>query len=117
MYSIYILLILAIIIMALLFMYTNKTEHFNEQNGQLCLSCEGKNYGDCLKCFNCGYGFKTFPNGVVNGTCVVGNMHGPYNNEDFDRWDNIDPLSKLEYMNDHPKCSYGPPQQNRIIGI
>lgn len=111
--TIYIILTLAIIVAALLFTYTGKTEHFNESSGQLCLDCHGKNFNQCLQCFNCVYGIDRFNQGF----CVPGDMHGPYNNEEFVRWYHRDPLSQMEYMNNNYKCSYGPPQANRIISI
>ena len=111
---VYILLTLAIIVAALLFMYTGKKEHFNEQSGQLCLDCHGKNFGQCLQCFNCTYIRDRFN----NGTCVPGDVHnGPYNNEEHVMAYYTDPWAQKVYDNNHYKCSYGPKQSNRIISI
>ena len=110
----YILLIIIVAVFIWLFINNRATEHFNEQSGQLCLDCTEKNFGQCLKCFNCTWIIDRFN----NGSCVGGDVHnGPYNNEEHTMAYYGDPWAQKKYDNDHYKCSYGPKQSNRIIGI
>jgi hypothetical protein len=110
---VYILLIL-IIAGIIWFAYNKKYEHFNEQTGQLCLDCNGKNFGQCLQCFNCTFLWDRYGNGY----CTGGDQKsGPYNNEDYVVAYYTDVFPQQKYDNAHYKCSYGPPQENRIIGI
>jgi len=112
--TIYIVLTLAIIVTALLFTYTGKKEHFNETSGKLCLDCNGKNFNQCLGCFNCTFLYDRFGNGFCTGGDV---NNGPYNNEEYVMAYYNDPWAQKVYDNNHYKCSYGPHQASRIISI
>ena len=104
---------ITLVVLVLIFVYTKPAEHFNEQSGNLCLSCNDKNIAQCLECFNCVWIYDQFG----QGKCVVGSQSGPYNNEENVRWYHRDPWSQMVKDNNHYKCSYGPKQSNRIIGV
>jgi len=78
-----ILIVLVVIIIIAKFLVYKK-ENFNLEYGGYCKKCEGRTFGNCLTCANCGYCFK---NGEWN--CVSGDVHGPYN-KDCDIWYNND---------------------------
>lgn len=93
---------------------TNVTENFNEQNGQLCFTCENKTMNQCLECFNCGFCVDQFG----NGKCIGGDAaSGPYNNESCRLWYQSDPYVLMKQRNANYKCSYGPRSSNRLIGV
>jgi hypothetical protein len=89
----------------------NVKEGFNEQVGNLCLDCYGKNFNQCLNCFNCGWAVDR--NG--NGTCIGGDVLGPYNYERVARWYSGDPFYRMQERNRDYKLSYGPMSANRVI--
>lgn len=91
------------------------TEHYNEQSGTLCQSCENKTLNECLECFNCGYCIDKFG----NGKCIGGDAaSGPYNKEKCAVWYQGDQYVRMQQNNRNYKCSeYGPPNENRIIGV
>ena len=87
-------------------------EFFNESVGQMCGTCEGKTINQCLACFNCGFCVDKFG----NSKCVGGDVaSGAYNKENCAMWYVRDPFQRMQQMNDNYKCSYGPPQKNRVI--
>jgi hypothetical protein len=108
-------LIFTIIIVALFIINKGFTynEHFNEQMGRFCGSCSERTFGQCLQCFNCSWCVDKFG----NGRCIGGDVNGPYNYEKCALYYNSDPFNRMKYNNSHYKCSYGPIQANRIIGI
>jgi hypothetical protein len=92
----------------------NSNETFNVQNGTLCQSCENKTFNDCLGCFNCGYCIDQWG----NGKCIGGDAaSGPYNKEKCKLWYQGDQSVRMKQNNANYKCEYGPPNQNRIIGV
>ena len=92
----------------------NKKEHFNEQVGKFCTECHDKSLNQCLSCFNCVFAIDKFG----NSACIGGDVKsGPYNNEDVAYWYSGDPWTMMKYNNSHYKCSYGPMQANRVIGV
>jgi len=117
-----ILLIIVVLLLLLFFVKSGlcmntgtKQEGFNEQNGQLCLTCDKKTLNQCTNCFNCGYCVDKWG----NGRCIGGDLHGPFNNENCARWYHGDPYSVMIQKNksdiEHHKCSYGPTQASRVI--
>lgn len=108
-----IIIVFVCILLVLWYKYTRKIEGYNEQTGKLCYSCEGKSFNDCLGCFNCGYCIDKWG----NGKCIGGDANsGPYNAEKCHIWYQGDQFVRAEQNNDNYKCSYGPPNQNRVIG-
>jgi hypothetical protein len=110
-------IIIAIIILLVLYYinqrYTN-TEHYNENSGRLCQSCEHRTINQCLECFNCGYCIDKFG----NGKCIGGDAaSGPYNKEKCALWYQGDQFVRMEQNNKDYKCEYGPPNENRVIGV
>lgn len=91
----------------------NNNEAFNEQTGRYCYTCSDKTPNQCLNCFNCGFAIDQFGNSM----CLGGDMYGPHNKEKVARWYYGDPFQRTIENNDNYKCSYGPKQMNRIIGI
>ena len=111
---IYILLIIVIAIFAYIMIFKQKQENFNEQSGRLCTTCSGRTFNQCTQCFNCLWIVDKFG----QGACVGGDVaSGPYNNEQYAMYYTGDPLPTMKYMNDNYKCSYGPMQGNRVIGV
>lgn len=115
--SILIISIIIIVVLLLVVWYfkkSTKVEGFRAQQGQFCMSCQGKSYNQCLNCFNCGWCVDEFG----NGGCVGGDVNsGPYNKEQCAQWDTNDPFTDMKYMNSHYKMSYGPKQSNRVYGV
>ncbi len=109
MYLIYLIVVLLVVY----YFIQSSPEQFNDQTGRFCTSCRGKNYNDCLRCFNCG--ICRDENG--NMTCIGGDHHGPYNMERCGQWYHTDPYAWMLKRNANYKCSYGPRSANRIIGI
>jgi len=83
---IYIAIIAVIIILFIFFVCKKKTEvtteHFNDQTGRFCSSCENLPFGQCTRCFNCGYCTDLYG----NGKCIPGDYKGPYNAERCNNW-------------------------------
>jgi hypothetical protein len=103
-----------IILCFITFNQTNKNkENFNEQTGRFCMDCMDKTFNQCTQCFNCSWCVDKWG----NGNCIGGDINGPYNAEKCALYYNGDPWSRMVQNNDNYKCSYGPPQENRIIGI
>lgn len=119
------LILLIIIIATTLFIFNdfdNKiSEPFNEKVGQFCITCKGKNYNQCLNCFNCGFCVDKWG----NAQCIGGSHRGPYNFERCVRWYHGDPYAFMLQKNANRKCHYrfgsGPINpnlvNNRIIDI
>ena len=107
--------LIIIFLIYLLLKYYNYQEHFNEQNGQLCYTCNDKTYNQCLQCFNCIWAV----NQDGEGACIGGDINsGPYNYEsNIIKYYSTDPWLSQLYRNDNYKCAYGPKQSNRPIGI
>lgn len=113
MWAFYILLIIICVIMYSI-IFKKEQENFNEQTGRLCITCANKTFNQCTQCFNCLW----ITDKWNNSMCVGGDVaSGPYNNEDHAYYTASDPLPTMNYMNTHYKCSYGPKQGNRIIGV
>lgn len=114
MWLIYIILIIMTVWFVEMTRYSGqKKEHFNEQVGKFCTECHNKTFNQCLSCFNCGFGIDKFG----NSACIGGDHNGPFNYEEVALWYYGDPWSRMQYNNQHYKCSYGPKQSNRIIGV
>jgi hypothetical protein len=99
-----------------MYMYFSRgknTEQFNDQTGKFCTTCQGKKFGQCTNCFNCGYCFDQWG----NGGCIGGDHNGPFNQEKCALWYYGDPWSRMLQNNKNYKCSYGPKQGNRVIGV
>ena len=110
-----IIIIIILILVALCYKYyPYQTENFNETSGKLCHSCKGKTFNECMGCFNCGYCIDEWGNGM----CIGGDANsGPYNAEKCKIWYQGDQFVTMKQHNENYKCSYGPPNQNRIIGV
>lgn len=114
-------LFLILIITVTLFGIMNNTrnlvvckEGFNEQTGQFCPSCVGKTFNQCLQCFNCGWCVDKWG----NGACIGGDANqGPYNKENCAKFYHTDPFVWMKQINEDRKCSYGPSNANRVLGI
>jgi len=93
-------IILGIVILILItFISGSKIETFNDQTGRFCTTCSGKNFNQCMNCFNCG--FCVDKSG--NGQCIGGdNRSGPYNYERCSRW--IDSGVYSHQHNKYNKC-------------
>lgn len=89
----------------------NIKEGFNEEVGNFCLECHGKNFNQCLSCFNCGWAKDKHG----NGTCIGGDVLGPFNYERVARWYVGDPFYRMQERNRNYKLSYGPMAANRVI--
>lgn len=92
---------------------TNINEGFNEQAGRFCHTCAGKNFNQCSQCFNCGFCVDKWG----NSGCIGGDHTGPYNFERCAYWYSGDPFAKMMQRNMDYKCSYGPSNASRAIGI
>jgi len=94
---------------------TNPTvEGYNDENGRFCLDCHDKNLSSCLSCFNCGW----CQNADGTGKCIGATIAaGAANNERCGRLMMGDPWAAMIERNRNYKCSYGPDQANRVIGI
>ena len=91
-----------------------KQENFNEQTGRLCYTCAGKTFNQCTQCFNCIFMVDKWG----NGQCIGGDAaSGPYNAEKGSFYYGNEVWPAMRYNNDHYKCSYGPMQGNRVIGV
>jgi hypothetical protein len=105
-----------IIIFALIYQSSDyNQENFNEQNGQFCYTCNNRTFNQCLQCFNCIWAV----NQDGEGACIGGDIKsGPYNYEsNIIKYYSTDPWLSQRYRNKKYKCSYGPRQSNRLIGI
>ena len=91
----------------------NNIEGYNEETGQFCTTCSNKTINQCLQCFNCGWCVDKWG----NSACIGGDHKGPYNYERCYKWKHGDPFSEMLNRNKNYKCSYGPKQANRVIGI
>lgn len=116
------LIYILLIIIAFIFLYMaifkqtkgQTEEHFNEQTGFFCSTCNDKTFNQCVRCFNCLWVTDKWN----NSKCIGGDIaSGPYNNEDYAYYTATDPLPTMKYMNKNYKCSYGPRQGNRVIGV
>jgi len=111
---IYILLIIIAFIFLYMAIFRQTEEHFNEQTGFFCSTCNDKTFNQCVRCFNCVFAVNKWG----DGRCLGGDaVSGLYNNEDYAYYYSGDPLPTMNYMNTHYKCSYGPKQGNRVIGV
>jgi hypothetical protein len=73
------IIIVTIIFISLKMIFDNKhlifnAEKFNNQTGFYCSSCNNKTFGQCLRCFNCGYA--DFDDNT--GMCLNGGHNGPF---------------------------------------
>ena len=58
-----------------------KIEMLTENAGGYCTECNERTFGQCLKCYNCGY----CKNGKT-GKCMRGNIFGPDTKTKCDTW-------------------------------
>jgi hypothetical protein len=82
------------------------TEKFDDFHGNFCKSCDNRTAGQCLNCANCGVAVNN-----NRGNCVPGDMTGPYDRSQPQRWvysdsfwRNIGHVSSLE-ENGNPRIS------------
>ena len=108
-----ILIVIVIILIIYYFIIHDTKEHFNDSNAKFCYSCKGKTYNQCLGCFNCGFCVDKWG----NSECIGGDMSGPYNYEKCYRFYYNDPYIVMKEHDANYKCSYGPTNSNRRIGI
>lgn len=57
------------------------TEKFDDFHGNFCKSCDNRTAGQCLNCANCGVAVNN-----NRGNCVPGDMTGPYDRSQPQRW-------------------------------
>lgn len=107
------IIILAILLLYFVYHLYNNTEGFTNEIGKLCNTCSDRNFNQCTDCFNCGFCVDEWG----NGSCIGGDVHGPYNYEKCARWYSGDPFGRMNWNNQHYKCEYGPKSANRAIGI
>ena len=107
------LLIILLIIILFFIWISESKEGFNDHSGQLCTTCNGRTFNQCLQCFNCGFCVDKWG----NSTCVGGDRFGPYNFEKCDYYYYIDPYYRMMENNKFEKCSDGPRSANRVIGV
>lgn len=112
-YIILIFILVATAFFIYFYIHLNYFESFNEQVGKFCLSCKDKTFNQCLECFNCGICVDK----SGNISCMGGDHRGPYNFERCYRWYHRDPYKTKMDMNKNYKCSYGPSNASRVIGI
>ena len=73
-----------IIILIILYLFAisinTKVEGLDLTYGTFCESCETKSYGDCMRCFNCGFceSETDKKTGAYKGQCMKGDLTGPY---------------------------------------
>lgn len=76
-------------------------EGFGESTGDYCESCDNLTFGQCMKCFNCG-----FCGNGYNGKCVNGTIAGPNKLKEnvstvvYDKNNNAEPQCLNYYHND-----------------
>jgi len=88
----YILIILICIITYLLINSNN--EHFTSN---FCSSCNTKNIGQCMKCYNCGIYYDSYKQ---NYKCINGDKDGPHDTTIKTKyWLHNDPFSR--YINEN----------------
>lgn len=109
----YILLIITALALGYALWFKQKSESFNEHSGTFCGSCANKTPNQCAQCFNCGFCVDKWG----NGQCIGGDADGGFNYEKCALWYHGDPWSRMKQNNANYKCSYGPIQGNRIIGV
>lgn len=82
---------LVVIVVVLIIANICYTESFDQMSGGRCLSCEGRSFGGCMNCFNCGFVSKD----GQSGKCVNGNIFGASdinNRRGKYRWFHNDPF-------------------------
>ena len=109
------LILIALIILSSLFLYfyrpfSNMLEHYNDQSGQLCITCKDKKFNPCIACFNCVWCEDEFG----NSGCIGGDRHGPYNNERCSKWTSGDPYVDMERRNNNYVCPFNAPVNRKI---
>jgi hypothetical protein len=105
------LLIILLLILVLVYNYSGTKEMYNNSVGQYCMSCDTKTLSQCMNCFNCG----VCVDRAGNKTCVPGDIHGPFNNDDCVEYYNVDPYRTAMQHNNNYKCSYGPSNYSRTL--
>lgn len=76
-YVIIFVLFLIIYIYSVFSMPCNKQiEKMDEMGGKYCENCENKTFGQCMRCFNCGF-YSESPG--YKGKCIPGTFRGPDN--------------------------------------
>lgn len=94
-FYIFLALIFALLLIGYFYIYGNKLEHYNDTSGKNCITCQEKNFNQCLACYNCVWCEDEFG----NSGCIGGNRFGPYNNERCQRWRSGDPYVAMVRRN------------------
>jgi hypothetical protein len=109
-------LIILLIIISILILFFNKKENFITSNKNSCTDCNFRSELSCLACSNCGY----YINNLGAGECIVGDVNGPYFNNNNILWEtnniSIDRPYTSYYQYDIPNYRhyYGNNQGRRI---
>lgn len=89
--------LLVVLVVVLIIANICYTESFDQMSGGRCLSCEGRSFGGCMNCFNCGFISKD----GKSGKCVKGSIFGADNikdRKDKHRWFHNDPFIRYNRM-------------------
>lgn len=68
----------------------NTVEGLNENSGGYCTSCDGKTFGQCIRCFNCGFCDNKCMSGTFAGPTNVKNLNTKNLNKCNGRWYHTD---------------------------
>lgn len=72
----FLLILIAFFIFIGIILYNISTN--TEEFSYYCKTCEGRKYGQCMRCLNCGFKSKE-----GKGKCVPGDMYGEYNKDNI----------------------------------
>jgi len=105
----YMQIYLIILLIICIYYYNYNDEHFNINNMNICNECSYKNKIECEMCNNCVFC-------VESGTCVSGDVNGPYFDSCNNTYNNIinEPInSYFTYQEPNYRRYYGNNQGRR----
>ena len=96
------------IIVILLYLYylasktnnSNVVENLDDIQGRYCEKCDGLSFGQCMRCFNCGFKAEGY-----KGKCMKGEMIAPKNLKSTERWLTNDTFWRNIYANPSNNCA------------
>jgi hypothetical protein len=92
--------VFAFVIFVLIYLYAIATdkcvEGLDQTYGTLCESCDNRSYGQCLRCYNCGFcesSDSIDSTGAYKGKCMKGDFSGPSDKtQKCNKWYSNDPF-------------------------
>lgn len=101
----YKLLSIFVLVVVIAYFFMPQYEGLDDTQGGVCKSCDDLSFGQCLKCFDCGF----CGNGST-GKCMKQNstFDGPANKEKCSRWYNNDPFWRYNNSNPSENCATTP---------